>query len=228
MIITCPSCATRYTIPPESLGADGRMVRCTACGHRWFVGHEPPAPAEPELPSPPLDAAPDLTSAVASSRPKAKSSTGATVGWLGVLLVLLILTGLVLGRNEVVALVPEAGPIYQRMGLPVTREIGLELRGVVSERLAKEMAGKAESSEVMAGDRLRITGDVVNVSGSERTVPPVRIALLDAARAEVAVHLVEVPEKVLPEGASTRFELLLDDPPLAASNFSVTFAVPGK
>jgi predicted Zn finger-like uncharacterized protein len=224
MIITCPSCATRYTIPPESLGADGRMVRCTACGHRWFVGHEPPAPAEPEVPPPPLDEAPALPPA-GEARPGQKpgSSTGATVGWLGVLLLLLLLTGLVLGRNEVVALVPEAAPIYQRMGLPVTREIGLELRGVVSERL-----DDTESGATGEGDTLRIAGDVVNVSGAERSVPPVRIALLDAARDEVAVHLVEVPQDVLADGASARFELLLDDPPEAASNFSVTFAVPEK
>lgn len=223
MIITCPSCATRYTIPPESLGADGRMVRCTACGHRWFVGHEQPAPAEPEVPPPPLDDAPPLPPAEARPGQKAASSTGATVGWLGVLLILLILTGLVLGRNEVVALVPEAGPIYQRMGLPVTREIGLELRGVVSERL-----DAVDPAAVGASDTLRIAGDVVNVSGAERGVPPVRIALLDAARDEVAVHLVEVPQQTLADGASTRFELLLEDPPEAASNFSVTFAVPGQ
>ncbi|MEZ5864783.1 MAG: DUF3426 domain-containing protein [Geminicoccaceae bacterium] len=224
MIITCPSCATRYTIPPESLGAEGRMVRCTACGHRWFVGHEPPAPAEPEVPPPPLDDAPPLPPAT-EARPgqQPAGSTGATVGWLGVLLVLLILTGLVLGRNEVVALVPEAGPIYQRMGLPVTREIGLELRGVVSERL-----DEADSGATGERDRLRIAGDVVNVSGTERSVPPVRVALLDAARDEIAVHLVEVPQKTLADGDSTRFELLLDDPPEAASNFSVTFDVPGK
>ncbi len=223
MIITCPSCATRYTIPPESLGADGRMVRCTACGHRWFVGHEPPAPAEPEVPPPPLDDAPPFPPAEARPRQKASSSTGATVGWLGVLLLLLILTGLVLGRNEVVALVPEAGPIYQRMGLPVTREIGLDLRGVVSEPL-----DAADSGAAGARATVRITGDVVNVSGAERTIPPVRIALLDAARDEVAVHLFELPQQTLADGASTRFEFLIEDPPKAATNFSVDFDVSGK
>ncbi len=232
MIITCPSCATRYTIPPESLGSDGRMVRCTACGHRWFVGHEPAAPAEPEAaPAPvsapalaPLEAAPELPPAATRPPPRARGSTGAMLGWLGVLLILLVLTGLVLGRNEVAALVPEAASIYQRMGLPVTREIGLELRDVVSERLAG--AGETEGGAAGGADTLRIAGDVVNVSGAERTVPPVRVALLDRARNEVAVHLVDVPQAVLSDGASTRFELLLRDPPTAASNFSVTFAVP--
>ncbi len=42
MIISCPSCATRYRLGPNALGRAGREVRCAKCGHRW---HQP-APAE--------------------------------------------------------------------------------------------------------------------------------------------------------------------------------------
>jgi len=243
MIITCPSCATRYEIPPKNLGPAGRTVRCTNCGHRWFVPPEeaslaaapveveapgadhaaaadttdaPPAPA---VPPPPLDRAPDLDAGNGRDRtrraPEATRSTAATIGWLAVLLVLLILTGLVLGRNEVVAIAPQTAPLYQRVGLPVTQPIGLELAGVVSERLAGDN-----------GDTLRITGAVRNVAGAERSVPRLRVALLDSGRAEVLVREVEVPQSVLAAGASTRFTVDLEDPPADARNFSVTFAVP--
>jgi len=237
MIITCPSCATRYEIPPKNLGPAGRTVRCTNCGHRWFVpaeeaslaaapvGVEAPAadttdaPATPAVPPPPLDRAPDLDAGDGRDRarraPEATRSTAATIGWLAVLLVLLILTGLVLGRNEVVAIAPQTAPLYQRVGLPVTQPIGLELAGVVSERLAGDN-----------GDRLRITGAVRNVAGAERSVPRLRVALLDSGRAEVLVREVEVPQSVLAAGASTRFTVDLEDPPAEARNFSVTFAVP--
>jgi predicted Zn finger-like uncharacterized protein len=41
MIVSCPSCATRYLIDPTALGGEGRTVRCAKCGHSW---HErPPA-----------------------------------------------------------------------------------------------------------------------------------------------------------------------------------------
>lgn len=239
MIITCPSCATRYEIPAENLGPSGRMVRCTACSHRWFVAPESTNAADAEAIAdddtkihrdiapnddrgdvpPPLDRAPSLSDEDkpgATRRQPAKArSTGATIGWLAVLLMLLILTGLVLGRNELVALAPQTAAIYQRLGLPVTQAIGLELAGIVSERLRDDES-----------DVLRITGTVRNVAGAERNVPPLRIALLDGARAEVLVREVEVPQHVLSDGASTRFVVDLADPPEDARNFSVTFAVP--
>jgi len=247
MIITCPSCATRYEIPPDHLGPSGRMVRCTSCGHRWFVAPEAGATAATEdeaafaaggdaapsygadadgefassLPDavsggdPPLDQSPEIGAAPkAANEATGGRSTGATIGWLAVLLVLLTLTGLVLGRNELVALAPQAAPIYQRLGLPVTQAIGLELTGIVSERLAGD-----------DGDVLRITGTVRNVAGLERAVPPLRVALLDAAREEVMAELVDVPQAVLADGATTRFSIDIADPPEAARNFSVTFTV---
>jgi len=36
MIITCPSCTTRYIVEPQTIGADGRRVRCSNCGQVWL------------------------------------------------------------------------------------------------------------------------------------------------------------------------------------------------
>ena len=36
MIVTCPSCATRYLVDPAALGETGRMVRCARCAHTWM------------------------------------------------------------------------------------------------------------------------------------------------------------------------------------------------
>src|SRR2546423_12350303 len=36
MILTCPSCGTRYRADPASFKAPGRNVRCAKCGHTWF------------------------------------------------------------------------------------------------------------------------------------------------------------------------------------------------
>jgi len=35
MILTCPSCATRYVVDPKAIGASGRTVRCARCHKSW-------------------------------------------------------------------------------------------------------------------------------------------------------------------------------------------------
>jgi predicted Zn finger-like uncharacterized protein len=45
MILTCPSCATRYTVADGAIPPGGRLVRCASCKHRW---HQDPDPAEGE------------------------------------------------------------------------------------------------------------------------------------------------------------------------------------
>lgn len=41
MIITCPSCSSRYPVDAASFAPSGRKVRCAKCGHSWH--QSPPA-----------------------------------------------------------------------------------------------------------------------------------------------------------------------------------------
>ncbi|MEI7669680.1 MAG: zinc-ribbon domain-containing protein, partial [Pseudomonadota bacterium] len=36
MIITCPECNTRYTVPENAFGDTGRDFRCTNCDYNWY------------------------------------------------------------------------------------------------------------------------------------------------------------------------------------------------
>ena len=55
MILTCPSCDTRYSVDGSKFPAAGRTVRCAKCGHSWHQAGETPepeiAPDFVELPS---------------------------------------------------------------------------------------------------------------------------------------------------------------------------------
>ncbi|OXE37362.1 MAG: hypothetical protein CGW95_02055 [Phenylobacterium zucineum] len=35
MILTCPKCATSYTVDASKIPPEGRTVRCAHCGNRW-------------------------------------------------------------------------------------------------------------------------------------------------------------------------------------------------
>ncbi|MBN2751192.1 MAG: zinc-ribbon domain-containing protein [Rhodospirillaceae bacterium] len=49
MIISCPECATKFSIADAVLGERGRKVRCFKCGHAW---HQMPEAAAPNMPPP--------------------------------------------------------------------------------------------------------------------------------------------------------------------------------
>jgi predicted Zn finger-like uncharacterized protein len=62
MILTCPNCATRYLIEDSEIRAEGRKVRCSACGEEWRVSGEAPEPLSPApevLPPLPPELEPD-------------------------------------------------------------------------------------------------------------------------------------------------------------------------
>ena len=41
MIVSCPNCSTRFTIPGAAIPATGRAVRCSKCGTKWRQGQPP-------------------------------------------------------------------------------------------------------------------------------------------------------------------------------------------
>lgn len=41
MILTCPECTTRYSAKADSIGPNGRTVRCAKCSATWFVAADP-------------------------------------------------------------------------------------------------------------------------------------------------------------------------------------------
>jgi hypothetical protein len=168
-------------------------------------GREGPGPGEP-VPPPPLAAAPALG-------PPPAGRGVAIAGWLVVVLILLVLAGLVVGRNEVASAFPAMVAAYERLGLPVTARLGLEVKNLDSRRVQEQ------GLTVFV-----VEGEVHNLSSVERPVPAVRVALLDGERRELDAALFKAAATSLAAGAVTRFEARIVDPPLAAKTFLVSLA----
>ena len=126
MIITCPACHTQFRIPPASLGASGRNVRCSSCGERWFVE------AFTEVPPPPLALGEPVVQRATS---RLAALRGARLApWLAGALLFLLAAAAIAGRNQIAAHLPATAPVYQRLGLSLELPLGIEFRDLGSER----------------------------------------------------------------------------------------------
>ena len=246
MILICPECATRYRLADGAVGPAGRTVRCKACGHRWHATPESVAAAEAAAARSDSAAAvaeaaaarSDRAAAAAPSAARAEppverlepieaapvppplghssgavGGTGGAIAWLLLVLLILLVAALYIGRNQVVEAIPSLAPIYQKIGLRVAMRSGLELRNL-------------SSSRTMENGRpvLVVSGEVHNTSAQERTLPRIRVALLDDARGEIEFGLFDAAERQLAAGATTKFEAKLLDPPEAAKTYGVSLA----
>lgn len=213
MILTCPECSTRYHVDPTAVGAEGRTVRCASCGHRWNVRPPADTPTVVEFGSPTPAAVPRMRP-LAAPDPKRDRGSVSLVGWLIAVLVALVLASAVIGRDEIVAAFPASAVAYQKLGLPVTVQLGLQFEGVTSKRL--------DEGGVSV---LVVEGAIVNVTGQDRPVPPIRITLLDGGGRELQEELFRANDQELEAGAKTSFSGRVVNPAERARNFSVTFEV---
>lgn len=220
MILSCPSCNTRYNLEATALKG-GRAVRCTKCGDTWHpdppddlpmvVEVEAGAEDAPESPPPETVEVPD----VVRRRPalKQKPSAG-SAGWIALAAVLAVSMSLLFFfRGGIVAAWPPAARLYQALWLTVDPpSYGLELRNLAS-------------SQAFDGDvpMLSVTGQVVNVSDQNRIVPRVRIGLTNEAGREIYHWTFIVPDRELGPGKATGFSTTLASPPEAAKHLAITF-----
>jgi predicted Zn finger-like uncharacterized protein len=233
MILTCPSCSTRYTVDEAKFPPAGRTVRCAKCGHSWHQpGPEPQAPAQPEpepalaVPSAPAaEEAPfasgSATRAYAppaqvSEKPKGQGLQMAAVaaGWAGlVAVVLLIGYSAVRYRQDIAAIWPQSAAVYSGVGLKVNAG-GIDFRNVAYKR-------ESEDGQPV----LVVTGQIVNLASRELPIPQaVRVTLTDADNRELYHWPFKPSAPTLKAGGVLPFRTRLTNPPAAARFAVVTFA----
>ncbi|RZJ95645.1 MAG: hypothetical protein EON88_10335 [Brevundimonas sp.] len=213
MILTCPACATQYSLPDGSVGPMGRKVRCQSCGETWQASADDtpleltaaPVAATPE-PTPGIDAdtpAPVLPRAFrARAEQQRRVRRAATHGavWAGMASAFVALLGAAwLMRVDVVELYPRAAAAYAMIGAPVN-PVGLEFEAV-GAKVAPNDPGK-----------VLVSGALRNVRDNEIVAPAVRVALLDAHGAEIGFKVVRIDAAPVLPGKVQGFAAVIPDP----------------
>ncbi|MDR0406940.1 MAG: zinc-ribbon and DUF3426 domain-containing protein [Holosporales bacterium] len=169
MIITCPSCARRYSVSLESLG-EGKIVRCSVCLKTWF---------QPAV-------APDILNAFAPEKPIAQQAKKThSLRWsIGIAVILFILAFVGMARHQIVSQFPALALVCRALNIPM--EIvgeGLEIRAVTSSM-----------KRTNQGLSIILSGEIVNVTDQPRMLPSLKIALTPIKKETGAI---ETLKKVL-------------------------------
>jgi predicted Zn finger-like uncharacterized protein len=234
MILTCPSCDTRYSVDGSKFPAGGRMVRCAKCGHSWHQQGEPPTAPDAVAPAAISAAAPaaietpaaDPVTVDTARMPLSYPAEGVPLGprlavvagWAGLIaVVLLIVVAAVRYRQDIALIWPQSAGVYSALGLPVNAT-GIDFRDVDYRR-------ENEDGQVV----LAVSGNIVNVGKRELPVPQtVRVTLSDASKRELYHWNFKPSVTVLKPGQSAPFTTRLSSPPAAARNLEVRFAKDGS
>lgn len=232
--IECPSCAAAYDVPAETLGANGRKVRCSACQTLWLAKSQPD-PAEAMADEPVVEAAeimppgeiespvtdvqpPPVVAPVKRRRPwherigERMPTQRARWPYAAGLALVIGLGGLAGLRKTIVHHVPEAGRIYAALGLPVNLS-GLDLRDVRS--------GIFSEGGV---DLLVVQGEIANISATTRTLPRLKFSIRDTKGVEIYAWTAQTESRELKPGETQTFRRRLASPPPEGTEVLVRFA----
>ena len=240
MLIACPSCATHHNLPDDHLSADGSVIKCATCGHSWIESRAieiidiqaethkaTSAPYTPNLPAVPM--APDASYEAAriakaimdveEKRRLEQSARRAKLrGWMA--LAACICTPLILAGTfptHVVNALPGSIKVYDKLGMNVNIH-GLKFANITHQYV---QAGKTRV--------LAIRGEIINISGTKKTVPSVQFSLTNKADKQIYKwSLNAIVRRPLRAGEATSFLTRIASPPKLADDFQIRFARRGE
>jgi len=225
MIVACPSCATRYDLPPGSGAEDGSVIRCSACNHSWIessaveiteIAHHavPLLENHSEVDDEVQRIAEEARTARTRFEERRRLRRRRLAGWAGLAAACALpVAAIVAVPDRVVAMAPAMMGLYKKAGIAVNVR-GFEFRNISNRYIDKD------GVKVLA-----IKGEIINVSGAARKVPSLRFVLRSATGAQLyAWTLKSVGAHPVDADGATNFVTRVTDPPEGAENIEIRFA----
>ncbi len=211
MILTCPSCATRYLIDPSALGETGRLVRCARCSHSWTERPPEDMPKRVDVLPPPerVTPLPPGSNLPALNNPPRRRGL---IGWAALVVVIAGIAAVgYFARDKITEVWPDAALLYERIGFGEEAEsVGLELRNV-----------KQSTSIVDDQTVIRLRGEIFNISDRDQNVPRVIADIMDKNRTVIRTWIVMPRTAMILPGEKTEFDDTYADPPKEAVQINV-------
>ena len=229
IVLSCPSCSTRYRADPQAIGANGRRVRCASCNYVWTAEIDDPAELPPLQPAPAAaEAAPEPEPVIEEDKPvhtayrerqakKRQKMSAAVAGtaWGGLVAACaLLVTASWIFRVDIVTLWPQASSAYAAMGSEVN-PYGISVGELNVHH------------EVDQGvPLLVIEGSVHNYDRRSRDLPGLRAVLRDDNSNTLLEWTVNVEDGPVSAGEVRDFRTIVSDPPPRTVEVEVTLIDP--